>query len=622
MDDLFPSLAGQGMISFDCETRDPLLRTQGSGWHRGPEDFHVAGVSVATEAGFWRYYPVGHEGGGNLDRKKVVTWLREQLALPVPKVGARLVYDLGCLASLGVTGVQGPFYDVQVAEPLLFEDRFKYDLDSIMQYHLGVGKKATLMDELLVRLYGRKNPRGSIWRLPGDQPELLDYVRPDAVAPLEVFKKQRDLLVKDDLWDLFLLESRLIPMLVAMRRRGVRVDLGRAERLYEEHTKTQSALQERLGGASVWAARELAPLFEAEGVPLGRTPTGLPSITALFLEQCQHPLAALVLEIRRLDKLRGTFLKGGILESHYKGRVHCDFNQLKGEGGGAVSGRFSSSSPNLQFIPSRTEQGKEMRRMFLPDEGDDWEKQDESQIEFRLMVHDAAALRLRGAEEIARMYREDPKTDFHVVVEEIVFKTKGVKANRRRSKNINFGIAFGEGAAKLAATLGFDTVEEGVELIEEYHRKIPFMRALSRHLMAQAAGPGLVRTLLGRKRRYDRWEVTKWDRETGAKKTAILPHRVAGAKRAFTYKAIADRIQGSAADVIKKAMVDVWESGVCSVLGPPLVTVHDELGWSRPRTKAALEATREAARLMAEGVTLNVPLAVECAVGENWGDCE
>jgi DNA polymerase I-like protein with 3'-5' exonuclease and polymerase domains len=253
------------MVSFDCETRDPRLKTHGTGWHRGRDDFHVAGISVATEAGFNRYYPIEHEGGANLDKGKVVSWLQVQLSLPVPKVGAHLLYDLGCLHTINVYPT-GPFYDVQVAEPLLVEDRFNYSLDSIAKDRIGKTKRDTPMDELLARTYGRKNPRGNIWRLPGDQPELLDYVLPDSSMPLEVFKIQRPLLEKQDLWDLFILESRLIPMLFAMRRRGVRVDLDRAQQLYDRLTIEQKALQDKLGSAGVWKVAELAPIFDHAGV--------------------------------------------------------------------------------------------------------------------------------------------------------------------------------------------------------------------------------------------------------------------------------------------------------------------------------------------------------------------
>jgi DNA polymerase I-like protein with 3'-5' exonuclease and polymerase domains len=606
------------MIAVDVETYDPEIKARGPGWHR---DGFVAGISVGTESGFRGYYPVRHEGGGNMDPNRVFSWLREQMALPVPKVGAKLLYDVGFLGAAGVP-VYGPLYDVQVAEPLLDGDRFQYSLDSIATDRIGRSKKHTAMDDLLVARYGKKNPRGNIWRLPGDQPELINYVHDDVDLPLKVFAVQRPLLEKEGLWPLFLMESRLIPMLVAMRNRGVRVDLAKTEELYDLFTREQEELQVRLGDVSVWAARQLAPLFDGEGVEYDRTPTGLPSITAGWLEQQDSETAKLVVEIRRLDKLRSTFLRGGILESHHKGRIHCSFNQLKGEGGGAITGRFSSSSPNLQFIPVRTERGKLLRTLFVPDGGEEWEKQDESQIEFRMMVHDGAMMGLESAQDIAALYQRDPATDFHEVVEEIVFGTKGVKANRRPTKNINFGVAFGEGAEKLARTLGFDTVEEGLALIRRYHAKIPFMRRLSLNLMGQAKSIGEIRTLLGRKRRYDKYEITEWDEKTKKKVQVVLPHWVPGSVRAFTYKAIADRTQGSAADILKSAMDKIWRSGLCDAAGVPLLTVHDELDWSRPRTKEALEATAEAKRIMETCVSLKVPLKVEASYGQNWGDCE
>jgi DNA polymerase-1 len=611
-EELFPSLAGQGMIGLDLETKDPELRTQGTALHRG--DARIAGVAVATETGFRRYYPVGHEEGPNLDRAKVMSWLQVQLATSQPKVGARLIYDYSFLAKEGIK-VEGPLYDVQVAEPLLDENRFQFGLEQLSRDYLGIGKQDEELDAYLVTRFGKKNPKGSIWRAPASV--VAPYAIGDVVQPLQIFAKQKVELVKQDLWDLFLMESKLIPMLAAMNLRGVRVDLDRTEAMLGELTKRQEKIEReikrRTGIApQIWAAASLQKIFDEIGLPYGRTPkTNQPSFTAHFLDRVSHPVVDLVLEARKLDKLRGTFLQGCILDHHVRGRVHCQFNQLKGEDGGAVTGRFSSSLPNLQFIPIRSETGRLIRSLFLPDEGQAWYKKDYSQIEFRLLVHDAEQLDLPGAGDVAEQYRTNPDVDFHLVVAEMA------GLDRQKAKTINFGLAYGEGKDKLAAQLGLP-IEEAEDLLRGYHKKVPFMRPLSQHCMGKAAKEGEIITLLGRKRRFNSWETT--DRRTGKK--TILRHPIPGARRAFTHAALNARTQGSAADIMKQAMVETWESGVCDVLGVPQLTVHDELDGSLPKTKAGREAVREMNRIMESAAHLRVPLRVDSGVGPNWGEAE
>lgn len=610
MDELFPSLAGRGLIAIDTETCDPELKTKGPGYFKS--NTFIAGISVGTEDGFRRYYPIAHESGGNLPREKVLGWLNEQLSTDTPKVGAKLIYDLGFLESEGVF-VKGPLYDVQVAEALLDENRFQYSLETLSQDYLGEGKDDEAMDAYLVQHFGKKNPKGSIWRAPPDI--VAPYAMSDVDRPLRIFAKQRPQLTAQGLWGLFILESKLIRMLLKMRQRGVLVDLNKAQQLYDELTIKQEAVLAQIKHISgidvnVNAGSSLAQVFDALGLTYPRTPkTKAPSFTKEWLAACPEPIAQLILEVRQLDKLRGTFLQGCILGAHYNGRVHTEFNQLKSEEGGTVTGRFSSSNPNLQFIPIRSDLGKVIRSLFIPDEEQDFYSADYSQIEYRLMVHDAASLNLPGAADVVRQYAEDPDVDFHKVIAEMTGLERGP------AKTVNFGIAYGEGKDKLCRSLGLDE-EEGEALLKEYHRRAPFMRPLSQGASRQAAVEGEIRTLLNRKRRFDSWVIT--DRKTG--KPVILRERVAGSKRAFTHKALNARIQGSAADIMKKAMIDVYESGVMDVLGVPQLTVHDELDGSVPRTNEGKEALHEMTHIMESTVKLLVPLRVDCGVGKNWAE--
>lgn len=627
-EELFPDLANHGIISVDCEGWDPELKENGPGWHRS--DTYVAGVAIGTEAGHRQYYPVGHPGEGNMDADKVFDWLSVQLGRAnQPKVGAHLLYDVGFLSTEDVV-MKGPLWDIQNAEPLLNENKFTYSLESLSKQYLGVGKLDDELDAYLIQHFGKKNPKRYIAKAPASV--VAPYAVGDVDHPLRIFKEQRPELERQGLWDVFQIESKLIPILHEMRARGVAVDLGKAEQMHTRMRGEQQIAQQKMRhmtgfDVEVWAGASLARAFDEIGLRYPLTPkTQKPSFTKPFLERVDHPLAKLVLEDRRLDKMCGTFLEGCILDGHYNGRVYCQFNQLRSDEGGAVSGRFSSSNPNLQFIPVRTDEGKLLRQMFIPDQDCEWWKVDYSQIEFRLMVHDAVCLGLQGAQEICQQFIDDPSTDFHEVVAEIVFGIATThtpeqwKLFRGRGKTINFGIAFGEGKDKLATQLGV-AIGEALAILAQYHARVPFMKGLADSASNLAASTGEIETLLGRKRRFP-WGKTKWN-DDGTNTTITFPSRVPGSKRVFTHKALNARIQGGAADVMKKGMVDVHESGVLDELGGIYqLTVHDELDGSKPKTARADEALRELKHILENTVTLRLPLRVDISTGENWGTVE
>jgi hypothetical protein len=204
--DLFPSLRGQGMVSVDCETYDPGLKERGPSWHR---DGYIAGVAIGTEAGHRGYYPIAHQGGGNLDKAKVLAWLKAELSDPkVGKVFANAIYDLGFLAAAGVE-VRGPLYDIQLAEPLIDETRTSYSLEALAQHYFGEGK---LDDELggwitsnlrddAGRKFNSRNYKGAIWRAPAEI--VAPYAIGDIDLPLRIFALQQKELERLDLWGLF-----------------------------------------------------------------------------------------------------------------------------------------------------------------------------------------------------------------------------------------------------------------------------------------------------------------------------------------------------------------------------------------------------------------------------------
>jgi DNA polymerase I-like protein with 3'-5' exonuclease and polymerase domains len=608
----FPSLQSAKLISIDTETCDPDLLTKGPGYH---SNGFIAGISIAVD-GFAGYYPIAHEGGDNLDKRKVLGWLKQELKSSIPKLFTNGAYDLGFLKKAGVL-VNGPIYDIQIAEPLLDEGRRSYSLETLASDYLGRGKQSEAMNEWITAKFGKRNIGGNIWRAPGKI--VAPYAIDDAKLPLRIFAKQRKALVQQGLWDLFLMESSLIPMLVEMRLRGVRVDLDAAEQLYAKMTKRQAKLSKNVGNIPPWNARAIAKLFDTAGIEYPRTPkTDAPSFTKEWLAACSHPVARTMHEIRHLDKLRETFVKGVVLESNYKGRLHCSFNQLRSDASGTVSGRFSSSQPNLQQIPTRTEEGTLIRALFLPEHDQLFGATDFSQIEFRLMTAEAGKQRVkerdnrfRGSRELIDAYNRNPKTDFHSVVAEIT------KVPRIQAKTITFAIAYGAGPKKIAVQLGLD-IKDARKVLEEFHNRAPFIKHLSFVFDDRAQQDGQIKTILGRIRRFPLWETRHGDN----KPPTYSRIETDGATRAFTYRALNAYIQGSAADIMKKAMADVWKSGVCDVLGAPHLTVHDELDISVPNTHAGKQAFTEMVNIMQTAVPLSIPLLVDSGLGKNWGEAK
>jgi len=599
--DEFPDLAGHGRIAIDCETYDPQLREKGPGAHR---DGYIAGVAVGTDAGFVGYYPIAHKDGPNFHAKHVLGWLDHELRREgQPKVGANLLYDLDYLTQAGVR-VSGPFYDVQVAEPLLNENRLSYDLDSIAATYLGQGKGEVQdqMTEWLERAFGKGNVKGNIWRAP---PAVVGpYAEGDVTLPLAIFARQVPLLEAEGMWELFeRVESRLIWPLLRMRQRGVRVDVEGAEReaqnMGQQRDEAIREIKRQTAVApNLWEPESLARVFDAVNLDYPRTEKkGAPSFRKDWLKQQTHPIAQLINDARQADKLQNTFINGYILEGHVNGRIHGSFHQLRGDEGGTVTGRFSSSHPNLQNLPPN------IRHLFLPEEGQRWWKFDWSQIEYRLIVHYAALIGATGADKAVNLYAGDSDVDFHQALADMTGLT------RKDAKNLNFGLAYGQGVKLLCSNLGVD-MNEGKGIINEYHRRAPFVRELMDAVTRRADRRGEVRTLLGRKRRFELWE----------KNGDILTNPVPGARRAFTHKSLNSLIQGSAADIMKQAMVDYFDSGALDVLGPPHLTVHDELDGSFPDTAEAREALQHVRHIMENCVGLRVPLKADQETGDNWRD--
>ncbi len=626
----FPRLDSAKEICIDCETYDPELLTKGPGWGRGVG--HIVGIAVGTEDARW-YFPMRHTvGAGNLPVQAVLDWCRDAFSNPhQPKVFANAQYDLGWLKHEGVD-VAGEIIDVQIAEPLLDEHAKSYSLDTLAVKYLGEHKVDSILYAWSYKAYGGKVGRpqaGNIYRCP---PNLVGpYAEGDVDLPLRIWKHQKYQIEQQGLMEIFKIESQIPRILVGMRMKGVRVDLAKAERVREELSnkiKGISAQIKDITGESVdlWAADSIARAFDSVGIEYGKTATGKPSFTSDFLEHHASPLAGMIRTARKYDKAINTFIDGYVINMQSNGRVHGQFHQLRGDDGGTVVGRFSSSLPNLENIPARDpEIGRLVRGLFLPEEGQSWATLDFSQIQFRIMVHYAMGV---GAEEARKKYLEDPTTDYHNMTQALIFETTGIKLDRKPVKNINFGLAFTMGVDKLARELGL-TKEEAIPLIDAYHAGVPFVRHTSEAVSNIAATRGYIVGILGRRHRFPHWEPRKWGMRSSVKLStnrdeveAML--RALGEKsgprdtvRAFTHLGLNRLAQDGEGSTMKKALVDCYNQGLFDSLGFPINIVHDDVSFSNPGNE---EAMAEVKHIMQTAVKWKVPILVEREDGPNWGD--
>ena len=595
-----PDLSDRKEIAIDLETRDPNLLTLGSGSVRG--DGEVIGIAVAVE-GWSGYFPINHEGGGNMDRALVLDWFEEVLHTDATKIFHNAMYDVSWIRSMGFQ-IRGGIIDTLIAASLINENRWGYALNALGKEYVGMGKNEKILQEA-AKEWGI-DPKSEMWRLPA--PLVGEYAEQDAVVTLKLWHALQHEISKQDLWDVFNLETNLFPCLVDMKFKGVRVDVAKAEatkaQLIDAEKEIHRDIQKLAGfEVEIWAAASIAKAFDIVKLPYDRTEKGAPSFTKNFLATHPAELPKLINQAREINKANTTFIDT-ILKHNYKGRIHSDINQIRSDDGGTVTGRFSYSNPNLQQIPARhKELGPLIRSLFIPEEGHKWGCFDYSQQEPRIVVHFASLLKLEGTQTIVDGYNSGD-ADFHQMIADMA----GIE--RKQAKTINLGLMYGMGKNKLMAELGL-LKEAAEKLIKTYNQKAPFVRMLSDAVSRRADDSGKIRTIGGRLCHFDLWEPHGF----GIKKP--LPHADAlrehgpGIKRAFTYKALNKLIQGSAADMTKMAMLALYREGVI-----PHVQIHDELDISI----ASLEDADKIIRIMEEAVELQVPNKVDYEEGSCWGD--
>lgn len=620
--DSLPSWAGCKRIGIDTETHDPLLKKLGPGVRRGAS---IIGISFAIEDGPSFYLPVGHSED-NYPRHKVLQYLKDQLSVfKGDLVGANLGYDLDFLleAGLDFSNVKR-FLDVQIADPLINELHFSYSLEAIAERWGAIGKDEAMLREA-AEAY-KVDPKKNMRELPARF--VHKYATTDAEQPLKILRKQEREIDEQDLWDVFNLETDILPELVHIRRRGVRIDTRQLQIVEDWSVKAEKEALDlvyeqtniRLTVGDVNSSEALAKPLEYIGVSVPKTAKKKrASVNKDLLEKIDHPVARALTRAKKVNKLRTTFVKS-IREHMVNGRVHCTFNQLRrtddGEDGsdskGARFGRLSCTDPNLQQQPSRDDFANMWRSIYVPDEGGMWASCDFSQQEPRMMVHFAEAAKCRGAKKAGDRYRNDPKADSHTLMSRIIYgyadHEEPSKKHRTEAKIVFLGLGYGMGGAKLAHKLGLPTKwvkskksgrmfevagPEAQSILDNFNAQAPFVSALNKLCEQAIQTRGYIRTLGGRKCRF--------------------PLKENGVEYDWAHKGLNRLIQGSSADQMKIAMRAMKRAGKKLQL-----QIHDEADLTVYSHREALEI----GEIMQSAVTLSVPMRVDVEVGPSWGQLE
>ncbi|MDJ0953380.1 MAG: DNA polymerase [Acidimicrobiia bacterium] len=594
-------------VGIDIESCDPGLKKKGLGPAVRRDGF-MAGFSFAIEDGPKHYLPFAHEGGDNLDKTACLTYLQDRLKeFEGELVGANLQYDLDYLLHNGITFPKVKrFRDVLIAEPLIDELQYRYNLNAVLERH-GLPPK----DEALLREAARDyhlDPKEDIWRLPARY--VGPYGEQDAFAPLGLLRRQERVIDDQDLWEVYNLESDVMPVLLRMKRRGVRIDFKQLAKV-EKYTLTEEEKALRIvkdktgidiGVGNVWNANIIAPALEYIGVKLGKTKEGQPNITKDILESIDHKVASSIAWARNVNKVRTTFA-ASIRRYEVKGRIHPHFNQLKNEDRhgvkGAAYGRLSSEDPNIQQQPSRDKILAPMwRKIYIPEDGCLWFADDYSQQEPRLTTHFAYISGCKGAGKAVKKYNDDPNTDNHAFMAELT------GLDRKYAKNIFLGLCYGMGGAKLSRSLGLPTKmiknhvgfmievagDEAQAILDQFNAHAPYIKTLSKKAERRALQRGYIKTLSGRRCRFPKDDKGRFD---------------------WAYKALNRLIQGSAGDQTKRALVEVDKAGYFLQL-----QVHDEIDGSVEKKKHA----EEIGEIMCNVYSLSVPSKVDVEVGPSWGE--
>ncbi|MSP13351.1 MAG: DNA polymerase I [Chloroflexi bacterium] len=588
LQDLARRLAAAAAISFDTETTDV-----------DPLKADLVGLALSGAAGEGYYIPVAHDQSAPLSREEIQQALQPVFSNPeITKIAHNAKYDLAVMQLHGID-VQGPIFDTMVAAWLLDPARRIFGLKELVKDWLGT--PMTPITELI----GKGKQQLTMNQV--DIASAVQYAGADADMTFHLAEALRSRLVAQDLWSLFSdLEMPFLRILLEMEMTGILLDLPYLQELSREFYQRMEALESdifRMAGHpfNINSTKQLATvLFDELGLPkLKRTKTGY-STDAEVLENLRdaHQIFALLLEYRQLGKLKSTYADAlPLLADTNTGRVHTSFNQT-----GAVTGRISSSNPNLQNIPIRSDEGRRLRRAFIVQPGWLLLTADYSQIELRILAHMSQDQNLLDAFHHGQ--------DIHAATAAAIYQVPLAEVTpnmRRTAKTINFGIIYGISGFGLAARTELSQ-NEANQFINAYFQTYPDIRRFLENIKSQAARQGYISTLMGRRRYFP---------ELSHEKPVPLSMRMAAEREAINMP-----IQGTAADIVKVAMLRLHrELKNRNLRSRLLLQVHDELVLEAPEDEIQLliPVVREA---MEQAYTLDVPLKVEIGVGPNWGEIE
>lgn len=600
----FPDLSRFTHFAIDVEAT-------GRVWHRDT----MFSISITTPDRVSYYWDLR-------DRPDALQWAKKELPKARHWIAHNAKYEFHMLREAGIHMNPAAVECTMIREALLDEHMLSYDLDSVGHRETGIGKDETIWQELADLFGGKPTKDAQIGNLPKAPPKLVGrYANRDSLLALQVWEVQNKKLHEQDLMRVYEVEKRLLPVLVDLEHRGVRVDIDRAEKAVSQIDKeaklTQQHLNELAGfpvnpNPSGSIHKLFAPKWNGrvwvanDGTLLGKTDSGAASLNADALRAMKHPAAAMILELRQLIKLRDTFLLGHVLGHHKNGTVHANFNQTRSENDkGTGTGRLSVNGPALQQIHKRNAKTAAIiRACFVPDDGQEWNCRDWSQMDFRVFAHYVNEERMNEA------YAKDPDTDFHQMVADATgLPRKPTPGRKGNAKQINLGLVFGMGQGKLAHEMGLPfTIEvgdngreymkagpEAEAVFDQYHRSVPGVRKFLRHASSIAKERGYVKTIMGRRIRFPGGQ--------------------------FTHKAGGLVFQGSAAEALKVKICEVHDF-LKGTDGRLMLNVHDEFDSSLPTGDTKLDAGIKEIVECFDGVKtpikFRIPIRSSVGKGPNW----
>jgi len=603
----FPNLSNYPCISLDTETTGLKFWVD-----------KVFGISISTPDGKDYYWDIRQT-------PKVIPWLNNELKRVKLIIFANAKFDMHMLREIGVHVPEDKVDDVIIRAALIDEHLLAYNLDYLGKKYLGVGKTEEIWDDLARMFGGRATRNVQAENLQRAPVELVSkYAKQDTRVTLDLWVYQQPIIEEQELVKVHKLECDLIPALLDMEYRGVRINVDKVEQTIDEVTILIDDQQKDLNKTAGFMVNpnpsgSIHKLFEPkqdsegtwianDGTRLVKTGAGKASINADALRAMKHPAASKILSLRKLLKTRDTFLKGHILGHHHNGIIHCNYNQTKSDNDlGTGTGRLSVNSPALQQIHKRDKAiASIVRALFLPDEGQQWNCRDWSQMDFRVAGHYV------NAEALNIAYANDPDADFHQMIADMTGIPRSPEGgNPLNAKQINLGLLFGMGSGKLAAEMGLPYTlasfekngkkhtylkpgPEAMEIFDNYHGKFPEFKTMLGKASSIAKSRGYVKTIMGRRLRFPGGN--------------------------FTHKAGGVIFQGSAADALKLKIIEIYNF-LKGTEGRLLLNVHDEMDCSVPKDDVKLDAGIKEIMETFDSNSLihfRVPIRSDSGIGPDW----